>query len=64
MYINILDTQHSTDGHRRAIAKEAMSTIKKAIERHRRLVEFISIWQNGQVVRLTAIQIPPFNSDE
>ncbi|MCF2152044.1 hypothetical protein IQ276_037735 [Desmonostoc muscorum LEGE 12446] len=38
--------------------------MKKAIERHRRLVESISIWQNGQVVRLTAIQIPPFNSDE
>lgn len=29
--------------------------MKKAIERHRRLVESISIWQNGQVVRLTAI---------
>ncbi|QFS52107.1 hypothetical protein [Nostoc sphaeroides] len=39
-------------------------TMKKAIERHRRLVESISIWQNGQVVRLTAIQIPPLNSDE
>ncbi|MEH2304978.1 hypothetical protein [Nostoc sp.] len=38
--------------------------MKKAIERHRRLVESISIWQNGQVVRLTAIQIPPLNSDE
>ncbi|WP_041565451.1 hypothetical protein [Nostoc punctiforme] len=39
-------------------------TMKKAIEKHRRLVESISIWQNGQVVRLTAIQIPPLNSDE
>ncbi|MHC5771419.1 MAG: hypothetical protein ACYTXI_38845 [Nostoc sp.] len=39
-------------------------TMKKAIERHRRLVEFIRIWQNGQVVRLTAEQIPPLNSDE
>ncbi|MBE8969542.1 hypothetical protein IQ277_25975 [Nostocales cyanobacterium LEGE 12452] len=38
--------------------------MKKAIEKHRRLVESISIWQNGQVVRLTAEQIPPFNSDE
>ncbi|MCC5622156.1 hypothetical protein [Nostoc sp. CHAB 5715] len=38
--------------------------MKKAIERHRRLVESISIWQNGQVVRLTAEQIPPLNLDE
>ncbi|HYX16877.1 MAG TPA: hypothetical protein VE944_21505 [Nostoc sp.] len=38
--------------------------MKKTIEKHRRLVESISIWQNGQVVRLTAIQIPPLNSDE
>ena len=38
--------------------------MKKAIEKHRRLVESISILQNGQVVRLTAEQIPPFNSDE
>ncbi len=38
--------------------------MKKAIERHRRLGESISIWQDGQVVTLTAEQIPPLNSDE
>ena len=36
--------------------------IAKAIERHRRLGESISIWQDGQVVTLTAEQIPPFDS--
>jgi hypothetical protein len=38
--------------------------MKKAIERHRRLVESISIWQNSQVVKLTAEPIPPLNLDE
>ncbi|MCL6751875.1 hypothetical protein KBT16_13210 [Nostoc sp. CCCryo 231-06] len=36
--------------------------MKKAIERHRRLGESISIWQDGQVVTLTAEQIPPLDS--
>lgn len=36
--------------------------IAQAIERHRRLGESISIWENGQVVTLTAEQIPPLAS--
>ena len=36
--------------------------IAQAIERHRRLGESISIWQDGKVVTLTADQIPPMNS--
>lgn len=36
--------------------------IAKAIERHRKLGESISIWQDGQVVTLTAEQIPPLNT--
>ncbi|MHC5727972.1 MAG: hypothetical protein ACYTXY_28345 [Nostoc sp.] len=36
--------------------------VAKAIERHRRLGESISIWQDGQVVTLTADQIPPVDS--
>ncbi|MEH2144250.1 hypothetical protein [Nostoc sp.] len=36
--------------------------IAKAIERHRKLGESISIWQDGQVVTLTADQIPPLDS--
>ncbi|HEY9694412.1 MAG TPA: hypothetical protein V6D15_19595 [Oculatellaceae cyanobacterium] len=36
--------------------------VAKAIERHRRLGESISIWQDGKVVTLTADQIPPLNS--
>lgn len=38
--------------------------IKKAIERHRRLGESISIWQDGQVVTLTAEEIPSLNLDD
>jgi hypothetical protein len=36
--------------------------IAQAIERHRRLGESISIWENGQVVKLTAEQIPLLDS--
>jgi hypothetical protein len=36
--------------------------ITKAIERHRLLGESISIWQDGQVVTLTADQISPADS--
>ncbi|NET88390.1 MAG: hypothetical protein F6K45_09895 [Kamptonema sp. SIO1D9] len=39
------------------------SAIAKAIERHRRLGESISIWQDGKVVTLTADQIPPLSSN-
>lgn len=37
--------------------------IAKAIERHRKLGESISIWQDGQVVTLTAQQIPPLDTN-
>ncbi len=33
--------------------------VASAIERHRRLGQSISIWKDGQVVTLTADQIPP-----
>lgn len=33
--------------------------IAQAIERHRKLGESISIWQDGKIVTLTAEQIPP-----
>ncbi|MEH2394770.1 MAG: hypothetical protein V7K21_24990 [Nostoc sp.] len=36
--------------------------MKKAIERHCKLGESIRIWQDGQVVTLTAEQIPPLDS--
>ncbi|MEH2327158.1 MAG: hypothetical protein V7K32_27075 [Nostoc sp.] len=38
------------------------AAVAKAIERHRRLGESISIWQDGQVMTLTAEQIPPLDS--
>lgn len=34
------------------------TAIAKAIERHRKLGESISIWQDGKVVTLTADKIP------
>ncbi len=34
------------------------AAISEAIERHRRLGESIAIWKDGQVVVLTADQIP------
>jgi hypothetical protein len=34
------------------------AAIAEAIERHRKLGESISIWQDGKVVTLTADQIP------
>lgn len=36
--------------------------VASAIERHRRLGQSISIWKDGQVVTLTADQIPPLYS--
>ncbi|MFN6540247.1 MAG: hypothetical protein RM021_028405 [Nostoc sp. EkiNYC01] len=37
------------------------AAIAKAIERHRRLGESVSVWQDGKVVTLTADQIPPLD---
>jgi hypothetical protein len=34
--------------------------IAKALDRHRKLGESISVWQNGKVVTLTAEEIPQF----
>jgi len=35
------------------------AALAEAIEKHRRLGQSISIWQEGKVVTLTADQIPP-----
>jgi hypothetical protein len=37
--------------------------IAKALDRHRKLGESISIWQNGKVVTLNAEEIPQLPSD-
>ncbi|CAD5930470.1 hypothetical protein [Planktothrix agardhii] len=37
--------------------------IAKALDRHRKLGESISIWQDGKVVTLTAEEIPQISSD-
>ncbi|MEG3934087.1 hypothetical protein QUA00_12305 [Microcoleus sp. T2B6] len=37
--------------------------IAQAIEKHRRLGQSISIWQDGKVVTLSADEIPPLEKD-
>ena len=41
----------------------AQQAVAEAIERHRRLGESIVIWRDGQIVTLTADEIPPQNVD-
>ncbi len=38
--------------------------IAEAIEKHRKLGQSISIWQDGKVVTLTADRIPPLEPDK
>ncbi|NER36651.1 MAG: hypothetical protein F6J93_22150 [Oscillatoria sp. SIO1A7] len=38
--------------------------IAEAIERHRKLGESISIWQDGKVVIIESDKIPPLDKDE
>ena len=45
------------------IDRGVKKAIADAIERHRKLGESISIWQDGKVVTLTAEQIPPRKGD-
>lgn len=37
--------------------------IAKALDRHRKLGESVSVWQNGKVVTLTAEEIPQLPAD-
>lgn len=38
--------------------------IAEAIEKHRKLGESISIWQDGKIITLTANQILPLNPEK
>ena len=38
--------------------------IAEAIEKHRKLGESISIWQDGKIITLTADQITPLNPEK
>lgn len=38
--------------------------IAEAIEKHRKLGQSISVWQDGQIVTLTADQIPPLKPEK
>ncbi|MGL4503262.1 MAG: hypothetical protein ACRC2M_17295 [Planktothrix sp.] len=37
--------------------------IAKALDKHRKLGESVSVWENGKVVTLTAEEIPQIPSD-
>ena len=41
----------------------AQQAVSEAVERHRRLGESIVIWRDGEIVTLTADEIPPQNLD-
>lgn len=40
------------------------AAVAEAIEKHRRLGQSISIWQDGRIVTLTADKIPPLESEK
>jgi hypothetical protein len=42
----------------------ASLAVAEAIERHRRLGESIVIWRDGEIVTLTADEIPPQNLEQ
>ena len=42
----------------------AQQAVAEAIERHRRLGESIVIWRDGQIVTLTADEIPPLDESK
>jgi hypothetical protein len=53
------DTTVQLDEKTELILRLAQQAIAEAIERHRRLGESIVIWRDGQIVTLTADEIPP-----
>ena len=38
--------------------------VAAAIEKHRRLGQYIVVWEDGKIVKLTADQIPPRNIEK
>ena len=40
------------------------AAIAEAIEKHRRLGQSISIWRDGKIVTLTAVEIPPRSDND
>lgn len=46
------------------ITQCAQQAVAEAIERHRRLGESIVIWRDGEIVTLTAEEIPPQNLEQ
>lgn len=58
-----MNKQPLTELHQK-IGAGAKLAIAEAIEKHRKLGQSISIWQDGQVITLTANQIPPLDLEK
>jgi hypothetical protein len=52
-----MDSQEMTILHQK-IEQGVKVAVAQALERHRKLGESIAVWRDGQVVTLTADQIP------
>jgi len=58
-----MNEKYLSELHRK-IDADVKLAIAEAIEKHRKLGQSISIWQDGKVVTLTADQIPPLELEK
>ena len=58
-----MDEPYLTELHQK-IDTDVKLVIAEAIEKHRKLGESISIWQDGKIITLTADQIPPLEPEK
>ncbi len=58
-----MNKQPLTELHQKIDAGVKLA-IAEAIEKHRKLGQSISIWQDGQIITLTADQIPPLDREQ
>ena len=58
-----MNEQYLTKLHQK-IDADVKLAIAEAIEKHRKLGESISIWQDGKIITLTADQITPLNPEK
>jgi len=58
-----MNEPYLTELHQK-IDADVKLAIAEAIEKHRKLRESISIWQDGKIITLTADQIPPLEPEK
>lgn len=58
-----MNEQSLTELHQKINAGVKLA-IAEAIEKHRKLGQSISVWQDGQIITLTANQIPPLDLEK